>query len=147
VTQKYELVGLTYEEARSIVDDRWSGLITNGHAWLDADTLMRPEGCQCDQCKLRDQRVNRPAQETVSVPVLPISAEDEATVDALVARRADECMAKVRQHFAERRQVQTFMRVGPEQGMSSMCECGQTFAKHIAQDNAGNSSVCPTANR
>lgn len=60
---------------------------------------------------------------------------------------ADQCMAKVRQHFEERRQVQTFMRVGPEQGMSTMCECGQTFAKHIAQDHAGNACVCPTANR
>lgn len=43
--------------------------------------------------------------------------------------------------------VRTFTRVGQEIGMSSMCECGATFAKHIAQDHAGNSCVCPTANR
>lgn len=63
-SKRYELVGLTYEQAREIVDDRWAGLIANGHAWLDDNTLMRPEGCQCGQCKLRDERV-RPAQETV----------------------------------------------------------------------------------
>lgn len=39
--------------------------------------------------------------------------------------------------------ARTFTAAGPEQGMSTMCECGQPFAKHIAQDSAGNSCVCP----
>lgn len=39
--------------------------------------------------------------------------------------------------------VRTFTAAGPEQGMSTMCECGQTFAKHIAQDSSGNACVCP----
>lgn len=39
--------------------------------------------------------------------------------------------------------VRTFTAAGPERGMSTMCQCGQTFAKHIAQDHAGNACVCP----
>lgn len=62
-------------------------------------------------------------------------------LDEIAGRSAPETAVDHQRH------VQTFTRVGPEQGMSTMCECGQTFAKHIAQDHAGNACVCPTANR
>ena len=48
--KRYELVGLTYEEAREIVDDRWAGLISHGHAYPSNTLVLRPMGCQCDHC-------------------------------------------------------------------------------------------------
>lgn len=40
--------------------------------------------------------------------------------------------------------VKTFRQVGPEKGMSTMCECGATMLHHIAQDHLGNACVCPS---
>jgi hypothetical protein len=76
------------------------------------------------------------AQETsvARIPALPISAEDEATVDA--------CMARVRQHFDERRTQETSVRrfTGPYGGDCTIC--GHSYDAH-----GDHRLECPTANR
>lgn len=69
------------------------------------ETVPAPEASFVETFRRSPRRV----QETpvARIPALPISADDEATVDGVVARRANECMTKVRQHFDERRAPET----------------------------------------
>lgn len=51
---KYEIVGLSLEDANDIVRGLWGGFIAHGHAYLSSTCFLRPEGCPCAQCKQLD---------------------------------------------------------------------------------------------